>query len=571
MDTVPLSKLRRVRHIASRVWYLQPKLALSNEAPFVPVLDGATSHALQLIRACVRKECKDFPPPTEAPTLILVPELAIHPSEFTLLRSELRACHGNTLFVGGLGHMTEAQARAIENADLWDGPSDGRYTNCALVAVGGSDQFFLQPKIVPSATERDFHWKGKGIRLFTGTDVAFGVVVCSELLDRPLHETTLKTFLQESANKNCHLSFVIWVQHNPKPRSGEFDSSLQQLRTHSNSTAVLIVDSSPHRPERYESYGVSGAIVAHEYLPLEFRFLAGRHHCVEPVGTGLHLGRIVLLRYDADAVLVNTVFCDAIDIHSKTAKTLFENIRHYSYCAGNLAPNDENCHIQDLLRPVLARCVTEGVSEGAVERVAEKVVALGISGFLSFLDVALWPCPADGDQQHLAGEPHPGGDFLCRCWRHRVCVDRLCVDAFQQEWLADVLGALATLEQHNLNPNPTFNRRPLQNADVVVDDRRVQIAVIHPCGRDRLVGEALLADRERPPLLLPSCIILGDDARGLRPRVGSVDASRVPPPRASDASRAETATPALIYQQEFWKAHASNRIRDLITERFVIV
>ncbi len=573
MDIVALPNLRRLRQTPSRVWYLQPKLAaaLTNEAPFVPILDAETSRSLQLIRACLRKEGEEFPAPTEAPTLLLVPELAIHPDEWPLLRSDLQRCRPNTLFVGGLGHMTELQARAIEDADLWDGPSDGKFTNCAVIAVGGSGQYFLQPKIVPSTAERDVLWKGKGIRLFEGTGITFAVVVCSELLDRPLHETPLKTFLEETDKQNRRLSFVIWIQHNPKPRSAEFAPSLQQLRMHSSATTLLIADSSPARPERFEKYGVSGAIVAHEYLAPDFRFLSGRHHCVEPVGTGLHLGRIILLRYDADVVLVDTVFCDAIDIHSKTGKTLFANVRHYSYCPDGLAPNDENCHIQDLLHPVLPRCTTQGVGDAALERVAAKLVALGIGRFLSFLDVALWPCPSVGEEQHLAGERHPGGDFLCHCWRHRVCLDRLCEDSVQQEWLAEVLGALATLEQSDLDPTPTFNSRPLKNVDLVVDDRRVMIAVIHPCGRDGSVGEALLADRWRPPLRLPFCIVLGEDARSLRPRAESVDASRVRPSGGTDASRAEIAIPALVYQREFWAAHAANSIRALIIERFVTI
>jgi hypothetical protein len=84
------------------------------------------------------------------------------------------------LFVFGVGNMTDQEALSIENKPgLWDGEAAGRYANCAVIGMGGFDHLFLQPKILPSASEMNSHWPGQVIRCFIGDYIRFSVPHCS--------------------------------------------------------------------------------------------------------------------------------------------------------------------------------------------------------------------------------------------------------------------------------------------------------------------------------------------------------------------------------------------------------
>jgi hypothetical protein len=158
-----------------RIWYIQPRFDVdARVAPFVSVPAPGELTALRLLRIVCVYDQTHFPDPGLAPTLILLPEFALPHTEIPTARELISHARPNTLFVLGLGHMSNDQAQVVEpEAQLWDGPADGRFTNCALIGVGGSDRVFLQPKILPSRWEQDVHWPGAVVRLFAGEYIQF--------------------------------------------------------------------------------------------------------------------------------------------------------------------------------------------------------------------------------------------------------------------------------------------------------------------------------------------------------------------------------------------------------------
>jgi len=205
--------LRWPRGERARVWFAQPRLRLTGQPPFIPLRQEPDPTGLDLLRSIVERERALGPDDdtrfARAPSLILLPEYSIAPADYLVARDLARSAPRNSLVVFGLGQMTEAEARAIEpEADLWQGGSAGRYTNCAVVAIGGAESVYLQPKILAAKEEEGIHWPGKIVRYFFGRNVQFVVLVCSEFLDRAEHRTTADAIVDRLLDMGRALNLV---------------------------------------------------------------------------------------------------------------------------------------------------------------------------------------------------------------------------------------------------------------------------------------------------------------------------------------------------------------------------
>lgn len=335
----------------ARVWFAQVRPnVVADRFPLKPEKQEGVPSGLDILRALCQHEAEHCEAPREAPALILLPEFSVAPQEIPQLRDLIGSARPNTLFVVGVGQMAEAEALAIEpRAALWAGQSDNRLTNCAIIGVGGLQQLYLQPKILPSRWERDYHWPGATIRYFTGDFIQFIVVLCSELLPRPEDETTIARAIKELRRKGHGLNLVIWIQHSPDPRSDEFHQSLARL-TYYRAT-VLVVSSGSSAGHRLRNFGVSGAIVPTDCLPRSFLDLDRRFHYAEPVGSDVPLSRVVLLRYDADVYRVETILADVLTPASGAARgEFFHQASPYLLDGDHLAESENNIHLVDISR-----------------------------------------------------------------------------------------------------------------------------------------------------------------------------------------------------------------------------
>lgn len=325
--------LRWPRGERARVWFAQPRLHVADQPPFVPLHQDPDPTGLDLLRSIVDWE-RAFGPDDEtrfahAPSLILLPEYSIAPADYAIARDLARSAPHNTLVVFGLGQMTEAQARGIEpDADLWQGDSAGRYTNCAVVAIGGVDGAYLQPKILPAKEEEGIHWPGKIVRYFYGRNLQFVVLICSEFLDRAEHKTTAQAVVDHLLDTGRALNLVIWIQHNRDPRHPEFQASIDQLQM--LRSTIFVVNSRGHGAQRLKNFAVSGAIVPNTAMPSHFNVSTRLHHYAEPLRAGI--SRYVLLRYDNDVNLTETVLAASLHPGGSAEKAdLFHTTRPHTF------------------------------------------------------------------------------------------------------------------------------------------------------------------------------------------------------------------------------------------------
>lgn len=427
VQCIDIPGLQWRRGALARVYFIQPRLELSAEPPFLPTRGTDGTVGFRLLKAAVELESRQ-PACDGAPSAILLPEFSLHPQEVDAALALMREAKPNSVLVAGIGHMDEAEARRHDASELWEGPSLGCYTNCAIVAAS-SGPGYLQPKSVPSVWEQDKHWRGNVIRVFRGEYVSFAVVVCSDLLAQPTDQGHASTLVDELTRKNIGLDLIVWLQHNVKPRSPHFTRSIETFRVGFPQCTVLVSATRGDRPSRIDNYSVSGAIVSSEVLPSECRFLVHDHHYVEPLGhSDLPMSRIVLLRYDADAYLVRTTLANSIlPEHTTEKSALFsQSVPLVLGDDSSLSPSDEMAHIEDLCRQAGGRAA-ERFPECAdlVPSLIEKLVGLRTAGFLGFLDRAILPLQDGTRFLHHAVDPHPGIDRDCRCWAHRDCIDFL--------------------------------------------------------------------------------------------------------------------------------------------------
>ena len=204
-----------------------------------------------------------YPRPEGAPVLFLLPEFSLRPSEVGKFAEIVRKSAENTVFVSGAGHLTRGEALSIESGaeKVWEPGSEHPYTNCALIGFGGSKVLRLQLKIVPSWEERDRQAPGRVVRYFVGHQFQFIVVICSELLNRPQERTTIESVIAQLDDQGKRLNLVVWIQHNPDPRSDAFGQSILRLERPPYCPTVLVVSTRNTRSSRLTNFAVSGAIV----------------------------------------------------------------------------------------------------------------------------------------------------------------------------------------------------------------------------------------------------------------------------------------------------------------------
>jgi len=419
-------RLRWPRGARARVWFAQPRLHLSERPPFIPIRAEPDATGIDLLRAIIERDRAIEPDTdarfTHAPTLILLPEYSVAPNDYEAASALARSASRNTLIIFGLGQLTEAEARRVERDDLWEGASAGKYTNCAVVTVAGDNKSYLQPKIHAAKEEEGTHWPGKIIRYFLGTNLQFSVLVCSEFLDRAEHKTTADMMVNYLLEKGRALNLIIWIQHNRDPRHAEFRVSVDQLQM--LRSTIFVVNSRPAAGARLRNYAVSGGIVPNTAMPSRFDVSTRHHHYSEPLGQGV--SRYVILHYENDVNLVETVLSSALHPGGSAEKAdLFHTTRPHRFAAGALAETNDLEHLKAICAKSVASAAA-GVPEalhGHLTAIHDGLIALHTRDFLAFLDLAILPQPPAADQRHAAGNPHPGGDYRCRCWVHRTCID----------------------------------------------------------------------------------------------------------------------------------------------------
>ena len=108
------------------------------------------------------------------------------------------------------------------------------------MAVGGTNQAYLQPKLLKSAFEKDSLWPGRIVRCFEGEYLRFSTFICSDLLNRPGSSSYMDWLADELDKHEERLTFAIWLQHNEKPRSAHFSNAIEAIgRMQHNTTAIV--------------------------------------------------------------------------------------------------------------------------------------------------------------------------------------------------------------------------------------------------------------------------------------------------------------------------------------------
>ena len=161
IETVNLPELNWPPGTLARVWFCQPALSLSAQPPYIPVAPAST---LALFEAVLALDAALGQPEAGAPSIIIMPELALAPTDVLRVLELMATARANTLLVAGVGQMTQAQVDTIEpdRATLFEASAQNLYANCALIVCAGAARAYLQPKIVPSADEHGHLWPGRG-------------------------------------------------------------------------------------------------------------------------------------------------------------------------------------------------------------------------------------------------------------------------------------------------------------------------------------------------------------------------------------------------------------------------
>ena len=350
LDTISLKEygVRRDKNEPLSIWYGQPILRLPSHPPFIPE-PGPYATGLQILQGIL--EHRDLRESNCKPAVVVLPELAIPYTDIPSARKLILSAPNGTLVVFGAGHMTEKEALSLENKPgLWDGEAAGRFANCAVIGMGGFDQLFLQPKILRSDPEKDYHWPGQIIRCFEGDYIRFSVFICSDLLNRAAYSSYMTWLYDQLELKQNKLSFALWLQRNEKPRSEHFSNAIDAVGKMDRTTILIAGSRMMPGEKRFENFGVSGALVRRILFPSEFSKFTHRFHYAEHARP--EVSRAVLLRYDADAYRVRTILADALDDADKVEKgEVFDSSQPYIYGNGLLTSSAANNHIHDLCEP----------------------------------------------------------------------------------------------------------------------------------------------------------------------------------------------------------------------------
>lgn len=551
LETVSLQEygISRRKNDPLSIWYGQPILKLSAVPPFVPQ-QGEYASGLQILKGIL--EHKDFLESDCKPAIVVLPELAVPFSDIPAARAAISGAPKGTLVVFGAGQMTEAETLSLEDKpDLWDGESAGKYANCAVIGLGGCDRVFLQPKLLKSALEQDWHWPGRIVRCFTGGYLRFATFICSDLLNRPGNSSYMDWLYDELEREQQKLTFALWLQHNPKPRSDQFSNAIEAIGKMERTTIVVAGSRMALGGKRFENYAVSGAFAIRTVFPSEFSKFTHRFHYAEQADS--EVSRAVLLRYDADAYRVRTILADALDATDKVEKgELFDYSQPYVLDGGTLKTSSEHFHIRDLCEPARQAIKTARPAlTAAVNSVASALIGLGTGHFLAFLDAGIVPQAADGEKPHTAGAKHEGGDLRCRCWKHRTCVD-LLTEPLGLTPLVALMETLAVLESGGCAPRPRFDQSLKTNVDLTVAGAEKTAAVVYPFNyslealQQKLFGE-------RPPVHERHFVFVADLAQE-RPRVETINVAEAPAVGSVDPAKAGSPTIAAIHARDLRRA-----------------
>lgn len=571
--SVVLERMKGLRWTAgssARLWYLQPHLQVAEGPPYQQVKSGARRSGLELAQAALHYDAEQYGPPGNAPTFVLLPEFGLHAEDVPAIKTMLVEARPNTILIAGIGQVNSEEAARIDpTADMWDGPHEGRLTNLAVIGQGGEARLFIQPKIIASRWEMGgTHWPGKAVRCFEGASIVFAVVICSDLVDQPDDATTVSRLIEDLREENRRLDLLIWLQHNPKPRSSSFHSSIEALTHAQPVPAVLVVSSRASDPSRrYENYAVSGALVHHDVLPPAFDMLDQRFRYVEPIAPPLTMARLVLLRYDVDAFLVRTAQPTAIRREDGTAKgRVCDECIPYVLEGDQLRVSDGHDHLRDLTEPAAA-LAKQNYPELAEEigAVQLSLISLGTPGVLGFLDLAFAPRPTAEAVRHAPLRSHPGGAFRCDCWAHRQCLDYLSCQAESIDKLAEVLAAAGALRRCDPLAAPRFARHRPANFVMHIDGQEHPLAIAHPLGLDAERAERALTGGQ-PPLNDVPYVVLGTKEWLTRRRLASTDAAIPNPSGALQAGQMVPPHLRAVHHADFWQAHEKGLLLDTMRE-----
>lgn len=568
IEPITLQGLRWPRGTSARVWFCQPLVELTAPAPFRPT---AAVRSLDILRAVLARDAQMGPPAAGAPSIVLLPELSVAPADVGNVRALISAARANTLVICGIGHMAAADLDPIEDSvHLCGQPVAGHYANCALVGCGGSNQVFLQPKVVASREELDCHWAGRVVRYFGGAFFSFVVFICSEMLDRAQARTTIREVFERLDEGNQQPPVVFWLQHNPKPRSLDFSQSLEVL-SHVDRPTAFVVGSRNACPPRLENFSVSGALFKKGALPRHFNVLTRKFHYVEPVLESTDLSRVVLLRYDVDVNLVETTLANAIEDDDRTPRSqLFGSVVPFVLQNGGLVDSDDNTHLGEIVRRARdTAAATDATQTARIDAVTEQLVSLGTPRFQDFLDRAIVPKPRDEQRRHAAGQQHVQGDYFCDCWAHRRCIDLLCGDADAAAPVAHVLLALARIAAQGLEisliplPDSPANVR-LSGASGQFD-----LCVVYPFNFDADATEMAIRGGARPKVSAePGYIVLGTSGRAGRPALAQISQAVARPVAPLQAAVATEPLLRAVYNDELTASETAGTLPQLLQQRF---
>lgn len=564
LETTRLDQLgvARKQNEPMTIWYGLPILQFPDVAPFIPLASGYPG-ALELLQGILRNP--DFVNNDSGPPLVVLPELAIPFTQIVAARELIASAPRGTVFVFGIGQMTEAEALSLENRpDLWDGACAGRFANCAAVAVGGTDRIFLQPKLLRSSFEQDTHWPGRVVRCFTGTYLRFATFICSDLLNRPGATSNLAWLHDELEREQQKLTFAVWLQHNEKPRSPQFSNAVATIGRMDRLTMIVAASRRSRGERRYENYAVSGAFVPRSVYPSDFDRFTHRFHYSEAADADV--ARAVLLRYDADAYRVKTVLANSIDVNARVEKgELFDSSQPYVFADGALTASSDHFHIEDICDTARSAVATSTPALGtSLTRCVSALAGLGTARFLAFLDSGIVPQPTEGSTPHLAGTRHGGGDLACRCWKHRTCVD-LLTEPDGVAPLAALLRALAVLDVAGCAPKPRLDRSRRTNVDIQVGGSTASATLIYPFGlsfetlQEKLFGE-------RPPVLDVHVLIVAELSRD-RPSVESINVATASGP-SFDPSKGAGPTLSALRLSDLTAAASAGGVPELLQRLF---
>jgi hypothetical protein len=509
-------------------------------------------------------------PAGDAPSIVLLPELSIRPGDLATVRGLISAARPNTLLICGIGHMTAAEIDPIEaSVRLCGPPVAGHFANCAMIGCSGTDQIFLQPKVVASREELDCHWPGRVVRYFIGGFFSFVVFICSEMLDRAQARTTIREVLDKLAEGSQQLAAVFWLQHNPKPRSVDFSQSLEEL-THLDRPTMFIVGSRRQYPPRLENFAVSGALLKKTSLPRHFNVLTRQFHYVEPVSDLAPLSRVVLLRYDVDVNLVETALASAIEDGDRTPRSqLFGSVVPMVMQDGALVDNEENTHLAEIVRRARDRAVaTDNTQAARIQALTDALVALGTLKFQDFLDRAIVPRPREEKHRHAAGQQHYNGDFFCDCWKHRECIDFLCDDDSAAEPIAHLLLALARIAAQG--QDVSLIPMPGSSTNIRLSDasHRFDLCIVYPFGFDADATEVAIRGGARPKAAEPGYIVLGTSGRAGRPTLAQISQAVARPVAPLQVASATEPLLRAVYNDELVASSAAGNLVQLLQRRF---